>query len=71
MSIPLDKLSEAFPQDQIKSRKGNFGNQLSYVDSQTVTQRLAHERLRQTDGITLSSRDQVEIQSTSFCLEPI
>ncbi len=40
MSIPLDKLSEPFPQDQIKSRKGNFGNQLSYVDSQTVTQRL-------------------------------
>jgi len=32
MSIPITELSEPFPSEAIKQRKGNFGNTLSYVD---------------------------------------
>ncbi len=40
MSIPIEALSEQFPAEAIKQRKGNFGSTLSYVDSATVIQRL-------------------------------
>ena len=40
MSIPISDLSEPFPQDAIKQRKGNFGNTLDYVESCNVIQRL-------------------------------
>lgn len=40
MSIPLDKLSVAFPDNLIKQRKGNFGGKLDYVESNTVIARL-------------------------------
>jgi len=40
MSIPITELSEPFPSEAIKSRKGNFGNTLSYVDSATIIHRL-------------------------------
>ena len=40
MAIPIDKLSEGFPNNAIKARKGNFGNTLQYLESSTVIQRL-------------------------------
>lgn len=40
MSIPLKELSEPFPADQIKQRKGNFGTILDYTEASTVIQRL-------------------------------
>jgi len=40
MAIPIDKLSEGFPASEIKSRKGNFGNTLQYLESSTVIHRL-------------------------------
>ena len=40
MSIPISDLSEPFPQDAIKQRKGNFGNTLDYVESWNIIQRL-------------------------------
>jgi len=40
MSIPIEALSEPFPADLIKQRKGNFGSMLDYIDAATVIQRL-------------------------------
>jgi hypothetical protein len=40
LAIPIDKLSEGFPASEIKSRKGNFGNTLQYLESSTVIHRL-------------------------------
>jgi len=40
MPIPLDKLAEPFPLDQLKKRKGNFGHMVEYVDVATVIERL-------------------------------
>ena len=40
MSIPIKDLSEPFPTEAIKQRKGNFGNTLEYLESCTVIQRL-------------------------------
>ena len=40
MPIPLDKLAEPFPLDQLKKRKGNFGQMVVYVDVATVIERL-------------------------------
>ena len=40
MAIPIDKLSEGFPASEIKTRKGNFGNTLQYLESSTVIHRL-------------------------------
>ena len=40
MEIPVKNLSEAFPAEAIKQRKGNFGNVLDYTESSTVIQRL-------------------------------
>lgn len=40
MSIPIKELSEPFPVDQIKQRKGNFGQMLDYAEASTVIQRL-------------------------------
>ncbi len=40
MSIPIAALSEPFPPDVVKQRKGNFGNMLDYVDATTVISRL-------------------------------
>ncbi len=40
MSIPIEALSEPFPYDPIKQRKGNFGSMLDYIDAATVIQRL-------------------------------
>jgi hypothetical protein len=40
MEIPIDKLSEGFPASEIKTRKGNFGNTLQYLESSTVIHRL-------------------------------
>ena len=40
MSIPLKELSEPFPTDQIRQRKGNFGAMLDYAEASTVIQRL-------------------------------
>ena len=33
MSIPISDLSEQFPLETIKQRKGNFGNTLDYVET--------------------------------------
>jgi hypothetical protein len=40
MSIPITALSESFPPDTVKQRKGNFGNMLDYVDAVSVINRL-------------------------------
>ncbi len=40
MVIPISELAEQFSQDQIKQRRGNFGQQLSYLEASTVIQRL-------------------------------
>jgi hypothetical protein len=40
MSIPLKELSEPFPTNQIKQRKGNFGQMLDYAEASTLIQRL-------------------------------
>lgn len=40
MSIPITALSEPFPHDTVKQRKGNFGKSLDYVDATTVINRL-------------------------------
>jgi len=40
LAIPIDKLSEGFPASEIKTRKGNFGNTLQYLESSTVIHRL-------------------------------
>jgi hypothetical protein len=40
MVIPISELAEQFPQDQVKQRRGNFGQQLSYLEASTVVQRL-------------------------------
>ena len=40
MEIPVKNLSEPFPVEAIKQRKGNFGNVLDYAESSTVIQRL-------------------------------
>ena len=40
MSIPISDLSEPFPLETIKQRKGNFGNTLDYVESWNIIQRL-------------------------------
>jgi hypothetical protein len=40
LAIPIEKLSEGFPATEIKTRKGNFGNTLQYLESSTVIQRL-------------------------------
>ncbi len=40
MSIPIQELSNPFPPDQIRQRKGSFGKQLSYIEAASVIQRL-------------------------------
>jgi hypothetical protein len=40
MSIPITALSESFPPDMVKQRKGNFGNMLDYIDAASVINRL-------------------------------
>ena len=40
MPIPIKELSEPFPDDLIKHRKGNFGRQVEYVETASVIQRL-------------------------------
>jgi hypothetical protein len=40
LTIPIDKLSEGFPASEVKTRKGNFGNTLQYLESSTVIHRL-------------------------------
>ena len=40
MPIPIEKLSQPFPPNLIKQRKGNFGKMLDYAESITVVQRL-------------------------------
>ncbi len=40
MSIPMGKLSEPFPPENIKQRQGFFGQTLDYINAATVIQRL-------------------------------
>ncbi len=40
MSIPIKTLAEPFPQEQVKQRRGNFGQQLAYIEAATVIHRL-------------------------------
>lgn len=40
MIIPINQLAEHFAQEQVKQRRGSFGQQLAYVEASTVVQRL-------------------------------
>lgn len=40
MEIPIKQLSEPFPQDSVKQRKGNYGKILDYLESNLIIGRL-------------------------------
>ena len=73
MSLPIAILSEPFPPDIIKQRKGNFGQTLDYVEASTVIQRL-NDSLEgrwsftivdyQTDADEVIVRGRMEIDGT-------